>query len=143
MDRRAVALVAKRQHARPRGLARGAERHHERVVLDPLSAAGDREPGRRIDVVEQIVPDLEIELTGDPVERVALSRSAAEGLAHGQRAVHEVGLRLEQRHVDAIARELAQGKDQLEPADASACNHYPHQRGVSQMRSDHWRRLAA
>jgi hypothetical protein len=47
----------------------------------------------------------------------------AEGLGDLQRSVDEVRLGGEQRHADAVARQLAEGNERLERGDAAAGDH--------------------
>ena len=63
-------------------------------------------------------PDAEV--VGDLAQRAALGRAAAEHLRHQHRPQHEVRLRGDERHPQAIARELPQREHELERGDPAS-----------------------
>ena len=102
--------------ARAHGHEQGVERERGAV------ARGDGAP-HRIDLLERAAHELGAEVADDLGERVVGGVAEAEGLGDLQRSVDEVRLGGEQRHADAVARQLAEGNERFERGDAAAGDH--------------------
>ena len=87
------------------------------------AVAGGDGPPRGIDLFERAAHELGAEVADDAGERMVGGVAEAEGLGDRQRSVDEVRLGGEQRHADAVARELAESDQRLEGGDAAAGDH--------------------
>ena len=89
--------------------------------MAPSLVVTDRRAGST--ALERAAHELGAEVADDLGERVVGGVAEAEGLGDFQRSVHEVRLGGEQRHADAVARQLAEGDERLEGGDAAAGDH--------------------
>ena len=118
LERSGALRVAERDHAveggdRPRAGSEDQDVVGQRVAAVEHDAAPrgvDRGHGGRHEPAAQV--------GGDPAQRAAVCRPAAERLRHQHRSQHEVGLRRDDRHVNTIAGEVSEREHELERGDA-------------------------
>ena len=102
----------------------GAERQHERVILDRLTGLGVNSAPLGVDVVQLVDEQLGARVVDDLSERVTTRRRVGERLADRHRAIDELLVGCDHRYRGLLRRELPQGQRRLQGGDSSAHDHY-------------------
>ena len=102
------------------GHGAGADRDHEHVVGEPLPGVQDRHAILRFDAGQGGGTQAGVLFVGELGQRIAAGSAEAEGLAHLERAVREVGLRGDERDLQPAARPGPQADERLERGDPAA-----------------------
>ena len=124
------AAVVDRQRVRVARAGAGAERQHERVVLDRLPGLGVNGVCVGVDVAQLVSQQLRPGIAGDPLQGIAAGSAVAERLANGHRAVDELWIGRDEGHVGELRRDVRKGQRALKGGHSPASDEHAKLLGV-------------